>query len=233
MSGAYAAAMMMNQHIESRMVPSGSAGRHLLYDAGCDPLDHCSMVWVDTSHPERGNLEDFIARVFRQRHHAQLHSFCDVLMGFRDADGTWVAALGFTPLACRQAFLEQYLDMPVEQAALSRMSHQRGRRIALSRWEMVEVGNLASELTGASRALILRMTQYLYRRGFRWVVFTATRCLSNSFDRLAFQPVVLADADPARLEGEGAEWGSYFNERPRVMLGDIGTAFAQVHASHR
>ncbi len=217
----------------SIQVLSKAARLRSFYAAQPDPLAECSVVWVDRAHSERAALEAFIAGVFQRKHDARLETFCDVLMGFRAPDGAWVAAVGFTPLACRQAFLEQYLDAPVEQIAQTRQHARSDSPVRLSRWEMVEVGNLASEWSGVSRALIVRMTQYLHLRGFRWVVFTATRCLSNAFDRLAFHPVALADADAHRLQGAGGNWGRYFKSQPRVMLGDISTAFAQLRDAHR
>ena len=225
--------MMSRLRAGSALVLSKAAPVRPFYAPQTDPLAGCSVVWVDRMHTDRAGLEAYIAGVFLRKHGACLETFCDTLMGFRGPDGAWVAAVGFTPLAYRQAFLEQYLDAPVEQIAQTHHHARSDSAVRLSRWEMVEVGNLASDMSGVSRALILRMTQYLHLRGFRWVVFTATRCLSNAFDRLAFHPVALADADADRLQGAGASWGKYFNSRPRVMLGDISTAFAQLRDAHR
>jgi hypothetical protein len=225
--------MMSRARTGSIQLLTKVASARPFYAAQTDSLAACSVVWVDRTHPDRAGLEAFIAGVFLRKHGARLESFCDTLMGFRASDGAWVAAVGFTPLAYRQAFLEQYLDAPVEQIAQASQQARSDSSLRLSRWEMVEVGNLASEWPGVSRAMILRMTRYLHLRGFRWVVFTATRCLSNAFDRLAFHPVALADADAERLQEAAASWGSYFNARPRVMLGDISTAFAQLRDANR
>ena len=97
--------------------------------------------WVDRWAPERAGLEQFISGVFRDRYQAELHSFHDVLIGCKDASGEWTAALGFSALAHRAAFLEQYLERPVEQVVeTSKPSPEGSRRV--TRWDIAEVGNL-------------------------------------------------------------------------------------------
>lgn len=171
-------------------------------------------------------MEQFISGVFRDRYQAELHSFHDVLIGCKDASGEWTAALGFSALAHRAAFLEQYLERPVEQVVeTSKPSPEGSRRV--TRWDIAEVGNLAALRPGASRALIVKMTEYLHRRHFRWVVFTATKSLVNSFSKLHYDPVELAVADPNRLSGDPHDWGTYYEHSPRVMVGDVHTAYAK------
>lgn len=182
-------------------------------------------ILVDHFHPLRASLEAYIAEVYQQRYQAQLSYFLDVLIGFRDELGQWVAAVGFTPLAHRGAFLEQYLDAPAERlVAASEAASGSSSRV--SRWDLVEVGNLAAESPGMARKIILEMTRYLYRRRFRWVVFTATRSLKNAFKRLGFEPVGLQTADPAKLGALAVQWGSYYTTDPEVMYGDVDAAYA-------
>ena len=185
------------------------------------------VEWIDRAHPDRMDVQRFIADIFRRRHGAEIQYFTDVLIGCRDRDGKWAAALGFTPLACRGAFLEQYLDRPVEQV-IARHEGPGNPRHPVSRWDIVEVGNLAAIRAGAARSLILLMTRYLHRRHFRWVVFTATRELANSFARLSFAPVAMAPADPRKLNGAANRWGTYYDNRPQVMYGDIDAAHEQL-----
>lgn len=185
-----------------------------------------AFVWIDRWHADRAELEAFIARVFLERYNATLTTFHDILMGCKNSAGEWISGLGFSALAHRAAFLEQYLDSPVEQVVeLAKASLDGGPRI--TRWEIVEVGNLAALQPGASRALIVKMTEYLHRRHFRWVVFTATQSLINSFSKLHYHPVELAYADPQKLVGSAAEWGSYYHHSPRVMVGDVRTAYGK------
>lgn len=170
----------------------------------------------------RNELERFIARSFHASYGAEVEHFSDVLLGQRDSTGRLVAALGYTPADGNPLFLEHYLDVPVE-AAIS--AHARS---PVERGAIVEVGNLAALQPGAARALIISTTQLLNNLGLRWVVFTATASLLNSFSRLRLQPHVLAPADPARLPDGGQRWGSYYDTQPKVMFGDIHYGFRQL-----
>lgn len=170
----------------------------------------------------RAELEGFISRSFFEAYGAELSHFCDELLGFRDEHGNWTAALGFTPAASGQTFLEQYLDLPLEQS----ISEKAGAPVARS--DIVEVGNLAAVHPGAARALIVSTTRLLHSLGLRWVAFTATASLLNSFSRLRLQPQLLAMADPARLADRGQHWGRYYDTQPQVMFGNIGYGYAQL-----
>lgn len=171
---------------------------------------------VPPGHPARASLEAFICAEFGRVYGARLHHFCHMLAGHRAADGTWMAALGYTLAADGGLFLEQYLDNPVETAIHAHTGHP------VARATVVEVGNLAARDAGAGRRLIVAMTHYLHRLGLVWVTFTATRGLLNSFSRLRLSPSVLAAADPGRLAGAGGDWGTYYATRPQVMFGNIG-----------
>lgn len=164
---------------------------------------------------QRAALEAFIAATFLATYGAHLRHFSDTLIGCRAEDGRWIAALGYTLAASGPTFLEQYLDAPLEQEIAARTGQ------AVERAGIVEVGNLAAAHAGAARALIVRTTHLLHGLGLRWVAFTATPSLLNSFSRLRLQPQVLAPADPARLPDGGCHWGSYYDNHPHVMFGDI------------
>lgn len=180
------------------------------------------MVWLEVGHPDRAGLECFIAQMFFTNYGAQVSHFCDTLVGCRDREGRWIAALGYSLARERAAYLEQYLDGPLESEIAARTA------MPVSRHQIIEVGNMAATHAGAARELIVCLTRYLYRRGFVWVAFTATRSLLNSFARLRLQPKVLADADPRRLPGAGKNWGSYYDTRPVVVFGDIRSGYAQL-----
>ena len=86
---------------------------------------------------ERAELEAFVRAAFGRKHAAQVHSFMPTLLGFRDAVGQLKGVIGLRAAADERLFLEQYLDVPVEQAIAAAV----GREIP--RWQVVEVGNLA------------------------------------------------------------------------------------------
>ncbi len=163
----------------------------------------------------RKGLEAFIAQTFLESYGSRLHHFSHTLIGCADEDGNWVAALGYTPAAVGPVFLEQYLDAPLQREIAARTG------LTVDRASVVEVGNLAAIHAGAARALIVHTTHLLHGLGLRWVAFTATPSLLNSFRRLHLQPQLLAPADPARLPDGGRDWGSYYDTHPHVMFGDI------------
>jgi len=180
------------------------------------------VEWVGPQHRERASLQEFIADAFLKMHGAEVRHFCDMLVGCRNSDGQWIAALGFSLAGDGATFLEQYLNGPLESEIACRTSR------IVARDQIAEVGNLAATHAGAARVLIAGMTQYLHRQGLVWVAFTATRGLLNSFTRLRLEPTVLADADPTRLPDAGKSWGSYYETRPQVMFGDIRSGYARL-----
>lgn len=178
--------------------------------------------WMGRDHPERQGLQEFIAASFFESYGAQVRFFLDMLVGCRTDDGEWIAALGFSLAQNGRTFLEQYLDVPLENAIAAQT------RVPVCRDQIVEVGNLAATHVGAGRDLIVRMTRFLHDQGLSWVAFTATPGLLNSFTRLRLNPHVLAEADPQRLPDGGKSWGSYYASQPQVMFGDIGAGYAQL-----
>lgn len=178
--------------------------------------------WLTKNHPDRENLQSFIADTFYKTYGADVHHFSDILVGCRDDKGQWLAALGFSPISEKKVFLEQYLDLPLEQEIAARVGQHTLRS------EIVEVGNLAAIHAGAGRKLIMTMTRYLNAQGYKWVAFTATHNLLNSFKRLRIKLTLLAEANQKRLVDEGKNWGTYYDTKPQVMFGDIASGYAQL-----
>ena len=173
------------------------------------------LVPMHSTHPERRAFEQFIAERFSRAYGARLTHFLPHLLGVMDGLARWQAAAGYAAAGAQALFLEQYLDRPIEQA----LGAAVGRPIA--RGSIVEVGNLAAISAGMARALIPQLARHLHRMGYRWVAFTATRALRNSFHRLGLKPLPIAVADRARLADRGLSWGSYYDQDPVVMAGKI------------
>ncbi len=173
---------------------------------------------IDPLHPDRGAIEAFIAGCFQRNHGATPTQYCDRLMGWRNAAGSWAGAVGYAPLVRNTAFLEHYLDQPLEQVLAARL----GRPV--SRDAIVEAGNLAALDAGGARILIGCLTRHLDALGYTWVALTGTRALLNSFARLGIPMETLAAADPARLPDGGKGWGNYYDTCPQVAFTDIAHA---------
>jgi hypothetical protein len=175
---------------------------------------------VHATHPSRAQFEQFIAARFGRAYGARVTHFLPQLLGVRDGLGRWQAAAGYAAAEGGRLFLEQYLQSPIEHALAGKL----GRPLA--RHGIVEVGNLAAVSAGMARLLIPQLARHLHRLGYRWVVFTATRALRNSFLRLGLRPLPIAPADPARLPDGGASWGAYYEQDPMVMAGKIALGLA-------
>lgn len=165
---------------------------------------------------------DFIRRRFSLAHQARVSHFMPQLFGLQSEDGSLHGACG-----CRRAdsgalFLERYLDVPIEQAIFERSG------VRVERHQIVEVGNLAASGLGTARTLIVKLTRQLALQGFRWVTFTGTQEVLNSFHRLGLAPQFLGLADPARMGESLADWGRYYDSAPQVVFGEILPAHRQL-----
>ncbi len=164
--------------------------------------------------PLRRQVEEFIRSVFLASYGAKLTVFHPTLLSF--ASGPRLrAAVGFRGGAQESMFAEQYLRKPIESLIADHWQQPTARE------RVVEVGNLALASAGEARWMIAAVTAFLHACDYRWVVFTAVRPLFNAFQRLGLAPIRLAPADPARLPHGGRDWGSYYEQRPVVCVGDI------------
>jgi hypothetical protein len=168
---------------------------------------------------ERPVFEAFIQHRFRKAHGADIRHFMPELFGMSDASGTLTAVVGVRLANTEDLFLERYLDESIEpliSAAAERPVDRAG---------IVEVGNLAASDTGSARMSIIAITYLLAMGGLEWVAFTGNVGLVNSFHRLGLKPVTLCAADPERLGDERQHWGSYYESKPWVHVGNIRAGF--------
>ncbi|MHC8394385.1 thermostable hemolysin [Pseudomonas sp. LB3P93] len=168
---------------------------------------------------ERPVFEAFIQQRFRKAHGADIRHFMPELFGMRDQTGTLSAVAGVRLANSESLFLERYLDESIEpliSAAADRPVDRAG---------IVEVGNLAASDTGSARMSIIAITYLLAMGGLEWVAFTGNIGLVNSFHRLGLKPVTLCAADPERLGDERQHWGSYYESKPWVHVGNIRAGF--------
>nr|WP_298139048.1 thermostable hemolysin [uncultured Pseudomonas sp.] len=175
-----------------------------------------SLYLTDAASKRRSGLEAFIRERFAELHGARVRHFMPCLLGLEDTEGQLLGAVGLRCAAGGPLFLERYLSRPAETV----IAEQHGKA-APDRQQIVEVGNLAAKSPGAARLLIVALTDLLVAMGFRWVTFTGTAALLNSFQRLGLSPLPLGPADQTCMGDELADWGSYYDNQPQVMAGDI------------
>jgi hypothetical protein len=167
----------------------------------------------------RPDFEAFIQQRFRRAHGADIRHFMPELFGLNNASGQLCAVAGVRLASSDQLFLERYLDEQIDQL----IGFTAGRPV--DRAGIVEVGNLAANDTGSARLSIIAITYLLAMGGLEWVAFTGNIGLVNSFHRLGLKPITLCAADPARLGEDRHSWGSYYESKPWVHVGNIRAGF--------
>jgi hypothetical protein len=168
----------------------------------------------------RLQVEHFIHDTFAAAYGAEIQSFMPRLLAIRSKENELLAAFGVRSAEKGKLFLENYLDRPIEQviAEKSGTLPQRTR--------IAEIGNLAAIYPGAVRWMIVALTVMLYEEGYDWVVFTGTASLRNGFNNLGLHPLEICPARVEQLEsGERERWGSYYDNKPLVMIGNIREGF--------
>ncbi|MBA4288509.1 MAG: thermostable hemolysin [Pseudomonas sp.] len=175
-----------------------------------------NLYLANRQSPRRAAIEAFISERFAVHHRAHIRHFMPSLLSLEDGSGQLLGAVGLRSAAGAPLFLERYLQQPVEQVITAKQGAQAAQRA-----QLVEVGNLAAASPGAARLLIVALTDLLVALGYRWVCFTGTLALLNSFQRLGLTPVALGAANPECLGDEQADWGTYYDNQPQVMAGDI------------
>lgn len=178
----------------------------------------CPLQTLRRGDVGRAETEAFIADTFRRHHGAEVPSFAPLLVALRDVDGEIAAAAGWRSAGDGALYLERYLNAPIEQLLV------RAERLPPPRQRIVEVGHLAASRPGAGRQLITRLAPHLAGLGFRWVASTLTEPLALLLRRLGVEPLLLGEADPARLGDDAARWGRYYEQRPQIAAGRLDLA---------
>ena len=161
---------------------------------------------------DRAELEHFISGLFRKTYGAEIKRFKPYLMSLRDHDDKLIAACGLQSAANERLFAENFLDQPMETV----LSEHTGSPV--KRGDIVEIGNFSVAEPGMARHLITAINNQLYDTSNQWGVFTAVPMLRNAFIKLGMHPKILGVADKSRLPPEEqAEWGSYYEQNPKIM----------------
>ena len=169
---------------------------------------------LDTSQADRPYAEAFVQQVFFSAYRARLDTFYPLLLSISESvtncRGDYTAVAGVRPAGREQLFLENYLELPIEQLLGVRRQH------------IIEIGNLAPASAGQARWLITTLNAFMLGAGFTHVVFTTVPKLKNAFSRMGLPLTQLAEADGNSLPPEEkAKWGNYYDAKPKVFVGDL------------
>jgi Thermostable hemolysin len=160
----------------------------------------------------RREVEAFIHAVFKVTYGANITEFMPMLVALRDDNGVLMGAFGMRSAAKEKLFLEQYIDMPIEQL----LSKKLGKKI--TRDEITCIGNLAVSNPRNAGILIAHVIQHSLDIGIQWCVATAHHSLQNGLIKGGRDVYPLHLADKARLSlKEQAIWGSYYDDMPQVV----------------
>ena len=158
----------------------------------------------------REETERFIYQQFFKSYGAQHSEYMPWLISMRQ-QGQLSACAGVAFAVDKNPlFLERYLPSSIETL----LSESCG--LSINRGQIAEVGNLAGssfggEHIGSSRLLYIVLASVLEEIGIEWMVFTATRPLLVSLQRLGLKHCMLGDADESFLDdAERSHWGSYY-----------------------
>jgi hypothetical protein len=184
-----------------------------------DHLSVCNRLITQihgSNDPDNEQVKLFIKQQFFKKYNAKINSFMPNLVSIINNKGDLKAAVGYRSAKHHSLFLEQYISSTIEHL----LSTQENTPI--SRSQIVEVGNLACVSPGYARIAIIKLTQLLNSAGYEWVVFTLTKELKNSFNKLNLTPKYLETAKSEKVNTNDY-WGSYYSTSPAVMYGNIKT----------
>lgn len=167
----------------------------------------------------------YICNIYKKNYNAVINPDPDIIITSRDiVTGELVACTGISFAApSLHLFSERYLDGPLEEVIFQQTDLQ------LARYQIAEVGSLASDNPNAAADLIRLMPIITWFMGCKAVLCTSTRRLRRllSFHQVPY--LVLADASPEMLSAEEkVAWGSYYEQTPQtgvVMIDQCGHLF--------
>src|SRR5690606_22854103 len=163
---------------------------------------HLTVKTVEQSETtERRSLENFIREKYQQVHQAKISTFSSTLFaGYHGAEMQVV--IGMQHLNQAYAFLEQYLDEPVENT-LSKLSQTQ-----ISRDKVVEIGNLAALDMDKAKLMAAFLVFHLSQQRIEWAVCTGTAAVRYVLQQMGLRFHVLEKADPQVLGKAQHLWGS-------------------------
>ncbi len=181
-----------------------------------------SMQTFDqTRTAKRIQLEQFIQDVYHKYYEAHLSQFYPSLLAIETPQNKIKAVAGIRCAADEPLFSEYYLSQSLETIL---QSHYQ---CAVSRRDVVEVGNLAPANVGQMRWLIASMISFLHGAGFKVIVFTLVTHVINAFKKMDLPLEQLSHAHYEALPPLiKKQWGAkYYQLNPKVMTGNIAIGY--------
>lgn len=167
--------------------------------------------------PRRREIEAYIHTRFKHAYGAEIDKFLPHLLTLNCRERL-TAALGIRKAEQEALYLENYFDEKIEKVLSGKFT------AAVSRRDIIEIGNLVSTWRGSSQLLFFFVTLLSHRVGRDWVVFTATPEVDKLLRKMHFSLHVLGEAKREQVGPDADKWGDYYNVAPRVMAGYVPAA---------
>jgi Thermostable hemolysin len=164
---------------------------------------------------QRARVERFIESRYLDRFGSRIVEHYPTLLCLQSDDGNVRATIGLRNASREPLFLERYFDEPIERM----ISYATGATPA--RVDILEIGNMASIGRTASARLIAASASYLSTSRCRYAVVTATKELRRMLGSFGFAWRALGAARADRLADHGRSWGSYYEQNPEILVGEI------------
>lgn len=168
---------------------------------------------------ERIAVENFIRDKYRAVHEASISEFFPTLFaGYVEQE--MQVAIGLEHLKTNAAFLEQYLDEPIEMI-LGKLGNTR-----VARERIVEIGNLAALNMDHAKLMVAFLVFHLTQKNIEWAVCTGTAAVRYVLQQMGLHFHVLDKANPELLGEAKRQWGSYYQQKPYVLAIHVAEALA-------
>ena len=168
---------------------------------------------------ERVSVENFISDKYKEIHNASLSEFFSTLfVGY--TENSMQVAIGLENLNGKEAFLEQYLETPV-QLSLEKIIQRK-----VSRDKLVEIGNLASLSMENAKLMVAFLVFHLSQQKIEWAVCTGTVAVRYVLQQMGLHFHVIDKANPNALGAAQKQWGNYYQQKPFVLAINVADALA-------
>ncbi|QMV17001.1 Thermostable hemolysin [Vibrio spartinae] len=175
---------------------------------------------ISETHPMRHQVERYIAERYSYAFDANIEQFMPLFLALLQGEDIQ-SICGYRAASEAPLFLEQYLDLAAEKAVSEAFAQ------TIERTTLIEFGQLASFSKGLSPFHFYLIAQRLVEMGYQWCICTVTDPLYALMKRLGLNPVVIAQADARRVD-HAAQWGRYYQLRPRIVAGDLQQSLAHL-----
>jgi len=170
----------------------------------------------------RNDAEIYTKDIFASHYGANIKAFMPTILTLSNKD-KMVGSVGINPGLSKSSLVEKYLNLPIEEEIKQYINRN------VSRDEIIEVGNMVTSTAGGSISLIFMLTAFLKITGYKYVIFTSTPLLLNSFKNLGLNPKFLAFANKEKISYPD-NWGTYYESNPRVVFGCVNDGYRSIQS---